>query len=96
MLGISLKYFHIHKIFILGAMQRKLTLILDEKIYQRLLQRFSEDENALREYAAKILEKESRDSAQDTESDETRKGLEDYLKKGTPGTRSYGIKGQGW
>jgi len=74
-------------------MQKKLTINLDEKIYQRLLNHCQGDENALQEYVAKILETHKPDSEQDADIN---KGLEDYLKKGNAGTRSYGIKGQGW
>lgn len=77
-------------------MAKKLTINLDEKVYQHLLERFQGDENALKEYAAKILENQSQDGEKEDTSDKTQKGLEDYLKKGTTGSRSYGIKGQGW
>jgi len=74
-------------------MQKKLILNLDEKVYQRLLNHCRGDENALQEYVAKILatHKQEEDTAPDIN-----KGLEDYLKKGNAGSRSYGIKGQGW
>ncbi|GJL79950.1 MAG: hypothetical protein NPINA01_29390 [Nitrospinaceae bacterium] len=77
-------------------MPKKLILDLDEKVYQRLLTHCQGDENALKEYAAEILAKHSQEDEKDAESDKTKKGLEDYLKKGTSGSRSYGIKGQGW
>lgn len=77
-------------------MKKKLTVNLDEKVYQRLLKKFQGDENALREYAARILESHNHDFGDEPESDKIKKGLEDYLNKGSAGTRSYGIKGQGW
>lgn len=77
-------------------MKKKLTLDLDEKFYDRLLKHFQGDENALKEYAVRVLENHDRDSGDETTSDEIKKGLEDYLNKGSSGTRSYGIKGQGW
>ncbi len=77
-------------------MKKKLTLDLDEKVYQQLLERFEGDENALKEYAVRFLENHSQDLKDKPESDEIKKGLEDYLNKGSAGTRSYGIKGQGW
>jgi hypothetical protein len=77
-------------------MKKKLIIDLDEKVYQRLLEYFKGDENALQEYAARILENHDPDSGDQPESDEIKKGLEDYLNKGNAGTRSYGIKGQGW
>jgi len=75
-------------------MQKKLTLNLDEKVYQRLLNHCRGDENALQEYAAKILATHKQDSEEGTAPDI--EGLEGYLKKGNAGSRSYGIKGQGW
>ena len=77
-------------------MKKKLTINLDEKVYQRLLERFKGDENALQEYAAKVLENQNHDFGDESESDKIKKGLQDYLNKGSAGTRSYGIKGQGW
>jgi hypothetical protein len=79
----------------LHAMQKKLTLNLDENVYQRLLDHCRGDENALQEYAAQILKTHKPDSGEEAVED-INKGLEDYLKKGSAGTRSYGIKGQGW
>ncbi len=77
-------------------MKKKLTIDVDEKVYQQLLKRFQGDENALKEYAARVLENQNQDSEEEATSDEIKKGLEDYLNKGSAGTRSYGIKGQGW
>jgi len=77
-------------------MKKKLTIDLDEKVYQQLLKRFQGDENALKEYAVRVLENQNQDSEEEATSDEIKKGLEDYLNKGGAGTRSYGIKGQGW
>ncbi len=77
-------------------MKKKLTVDLDEKVYQRLLEHFKGDENALKEYAAGVLENQNPDSGDKPESEKIKKGLEDYLNKGSAGTRSYGIKGQGW
>lgn len=77
-------------------MKKKLTINLDEKVYQRLLERFKGDENALKEYAAQVLENQNHDFGDKPESDKIKKGLQDYLNKGSAGSRSYGIKGQGW
>ena len=77
-------------------MKKKLTINLDEKVYQRLLERFKGDENALQEYAARVLENHNHDLGEESEPDKIEKGLQDYLNKGSAGTRSYGIKGQGW
>ena len=77
-------------------MKKKLTIDLDEKVYHQLLERFQGDENALQEYAARVLENQNHDFVDEAESDKIKKGLQDYLNKGSAGTRSYGIKGQGW
>ena len=77
-------------------MKKKLTLDLDKKVYQRLLEHFQGDENALQEYAARVLENHNHDFEDESGSDKIKKGLQDYLNKGSAGTRSYGIKGQGW
>ena len=77
-------------------MKKKLTLDLDEKVYQQLLKHFKDDENALKEHAARILENQAHGFENKSESDEIKKGLKDYLNEGNAGTRSYGIKGQGW
>ena len=77
-------------------MKKQLIINLDEKIYHRLLKHFNGNENALLEYAARILETQDPDSVDKSESDIIKNGLEDYLNKGSAGTRSYGIKGQGW
>ena len=77
-------------------MKKKLTLNLDEKVYHRLLEHFKGDENALQEYVAGVLENHNPDGEDKPEPDKIKKGLEDYLNKGNAGTRSYGIKGQGW
>lgn len=76
-------------------MKRQLTLNLDEKAYQRLLQHCQGDENALQEFAARILENQLPDAPQSA-PEITPEELKEYLKKGAPGSRSYGIKGQGW
>jgi hypothetical protein len=77
-------------------MKKKLTLNLDEKAYQRLLKKFQGDEKALQEYVNKVLENLDPEFENKPEEGEIKKGLEDYLNKGSAGTRSYGIKGQGW
>lgn len=76
-------------------MKKKLTVHLDEKLYQRLRDRCGGDEQAMQDFAAKILEEQIPESAENREEKDL-KGLEDYLKQGKPGSRSYGIKGQGW
>lgn len=76
-------------------MKKKLTVELDEEVYQRLLSQCGGDEEAVKSLIAKTLETRLGDSpGGDTKKDS--QGLEDYLKKGSSGNRRYGIKGQGW
>ncbi|MEE9258320.1 MAG: hypothetical protein V3U37_02155 [Nitrospinaceae bacterium] len=78
-------------------MKKNLTVPLDEKVYQRLLDNFGGDEKALQDAAARALENRFPEPGETKiPSPDDPKGLEDYLKKGASGGKSYGIKGQGW
>lgn len=78
-------------------MGKDLKLKLGEDLYRRLMERCGEDEEAVHRFVISALEKELPPTPQKSENkgSETQ-GLEDYLKAGKPGSRSYGIKGQGW
>ena len=76
-----------------------LKLKLDDNTYQSLKKKFQGDEEAIANFAAKILTHElekiySPDHQEN--SDKNKTDLESYIKTGKPGSRSYGIKGQGW
>ena len=80
-----------------------LKLTLDEKTYKRLYSLCGGDEKAMQEFAARAIadrlaknsdEKNSQKPGNPDMPDNP--DLEDYLKSGKPGSRSYGIKGQGW
>lgn len=69
-----------------------LKLELDEKIYQNLKNKFNDDQKAIHDFVVKSLI----DKLLEPSTDKNNQGLEEYLKSGKPGSRSYGTKGQGW
>lgn len=78
-------------------MKKEFAFSMDENVYRRLRELCKDDENAMREYVAKALEKQISLENQPSRSNPADlQGLEDYLKSGDPGSRAYGIKGQGW
>lgn len=81
-------------------MKKKLTVSLDEKLYQTVHDLCKGNEEAMNDLVTKALEhqlakvKESKTSDSKNKLDAS--GLQDYLKTDQPGSRNYGIKGQGW
>ena len=77
---------------------KNLKLELDDNTYQKLKEKFQGDEEAMCNFAAKILANELLNtfSEENKEGSDKNKDLEKYLKSGKTGSRSYGIKGQGW
>ena len=76
-----------------------LKLKLDDDIYQYLKDKFDGDINAIEDFVRKTLSKEiekTRLDPNDSEKKNINDNLENYLKSGKSGSRSYGIKGQGW
>ena len=76
-----------------------LKLKLDDDTYQYLKDKFDGDINAIEDFVKKTLAKEiekKRLDPNDSEKKNTDDNLENYLKSGKSGSRSYGIKGQGW
>lgn len=75
------------------SMQKKITLEIDKDLYQLLEQRFKDDNQSLKKFIidAIKIQLNSTNSFQDKNSN-----LKDYLNKGLTGSRTYGIKGQGW
>jgi CO dehydrogenase/acetyl-CoA synthase gamma subunit (corrinoid Fe-S protein) len=76
-----------------------LKLKLDDDTYQYLKVKFDGDINAIEDFVKKILSKEIekiRLDPNDLEKKNINDNLENYLKSGKSGSRSYGIKGQGW
>jgi len=76
-----------------------LKLKLDDETYQYLKVKFDGDINAMEDFVKKTLSKEiekTRLDPNDSEKKNINDNLENYLKSGKSGSRSYGIKGQGW
>ena len=76
-----------------------LKLKLDKDTYQYLKIKFNGDINAMEDFAKKTLTKEIERARLDPDKAEKKSiddNLENYLKSGKSGSRSYGIKGQGW
>ena len=76
-----------------------LKLKIDDDTYQYLKDKFDGDINAIEDFVKKTLSKEiekTRLDPNDSEKKNINDNLENYLKSGKSGSRSYGIKGQGW
>ena len=76
-----------------------LKLKLDDDTYQYLKVKFNGDKNAIEGFVKQILSKEIKKKRLDPNDSEKKNiddNLENYLKSGKSGSRSYGIKGQGW
>ena len=74
-------------------------LKLDDATYQYLKDRFDGDVNLIEDFIKKILSKEIKKirlDPNDIDKKNTSDNLENYLKSGKSGSRSYGVKGQGW
>ena len=74
-------------------MPKKLTLNIEPDLYQRLENRFKEDEQGLNQFIIDAIRNQLSDPAQ---LPDEKDGLENYLQKGSSGSRTYGVKGQGW
>ena len=74
-------------------MSKKLTLNIDPDLYQQIEQRFQGDEQGLNQFIIDAIKiKLNTLDPLPEEEDE----LKSYLQKGSSGSRTYGIKGQGW
>ena len=74
-------------------------LELDDATYQHIKSKFNNDKNAMSTYIINLLtEKVKTDSlnSEMTNIKNRTNDLKDYLESGESGSRSYGIKGQGW
>ncbi|MBT3517081.1 MAG: hypothetical protein P8I98_09800 [Nitrospinaceae bacterium] len=74
-------------------------LKLDDATYQYLKDRFDGDVNLIEDFIKKMLSKEIKKirlDPNDLDKKNTSDNLENYLKSGKSGSRSYGVKGQGW
>lgn len=78
-------------------MEQEFKFSLDEETLKRLRELCGGDEKTMREFAAEAVEKQISEKEQEKKDNPADlQGLEDYLKSGKPGSRAYGIKGQGW
>jgi hypothetical protein len=73
-------------------MSKKLTLNIDQDLYRLLKNKFKDDEQALNQFIIDNI----RIALKATDSLPLKNDLESYLKKGVSGSRTYGVKGQGW
>ena len=74
-------------------------LELDDATYQYIKSKFNNDKKAMSTYVVKVLtEKVETDSLNKEKLNIKNRTneLKDYLESSEPGSRSYGIKGQGW
>jgi len=74
-------------------------LKLDDATYQYLKDRFDGDVNLIEDFIKKMLSKEIKKirlDPNDLDKKNTSDIMENYLKSGKSGSRSYGVKGQGW
>ncbi|MAX17283.1 MAG: hypothetical protein CMH73_03800 [Nitrospina sp.] len=74
-------------------MSKKITFDIDKNIFQLLELRFKDDEQGLNNFIIDAIRIHLKSTSL---SEEKNNDLEDYLKKGLSGSRTYGIKGQGW
>jgi hypothetical protein len=74
-------------------MSKKMTLIIDSDLYKQLEQRFKDDEQGLNQFIIDAIKNQSKAANLLPEKEDN---LESYLQKGSSGSRTYGVKGQGW
>ena len=76
-------------------MKRNFNIEIEDEIFQKLHTRCGDDDKAIKEYIIKAIKHYvSQDNP--SETSENKESLEAYLNKGQPGSRNYGVKGQGW
>jgi hypothetical protein len=76
-------------------MSTKLVLNIEVELYQRLQDRFKNDDLGLNQFIMDAIKNQMSDSPADSTQDKD-DDLASYLKKGPSGSRTYGVKGQGW
>jgi len=74
-------------------MSKRVTLNIDPDLYQHLEQRFKDDEQGLQQFIIEAIRKQLTGPPP---LPKKKDDLESYLKKGSSGSRTYGVKGQGW
>ena len=76
-------------------MSKELSLKMDAELYQRLVNRFKDNEQEMNRFIVDAIKSQLYEASTDTTADNN-DDLESYLQKGSAGSRTYGIKGQGW
>ena len=76
-------------------MVRKLQIKIEDEVFHQLKELCKGDESVMQDYITNILQEKFNQSNGKISSRE-KDSLESYLKKGQPGNRHYGVKGQGW
>tara|TARA_B100000686_G_scaffold137158_1_gene144382 strand:- start:189 stop:419 length:231 start_codon:yes stop_codon:yes gene_type:complete len=76
-------------------MSRKLQIELEDEVFCQLNEICKGDEKVMQDYIVRTL-KEKFNQSNDKISSREKDSLETYLKNSRPGSRNYGIKGQGW
>jgi len=74
-------------------MSKKMTLSIDPDLHKQLEQRFQDDEHGLNQFIIDAIKNQLKASSPSPEKEDN---LESYLQKGSSGSRTYGVKGQGW
>jgi hypothetical protein len=74
-------------------MSNHISLNIDQNLYDLLELNFKNDEQAIKQFIIDAIR--SKLMVSDTLTNE-HNNLESYLKKGSSGSRTYGVKGQGW
>ena len=74
-------------------MSKKITLSIDSDLYKQLEQRFKDDEQGLNQFIIDAIKNQSKAANLLPEEEDD---LKSYLQKGSSGSRTYGVKGQGW
>ena len=74
-------------------MSKTLTLSIDLDLYKQLKQRFKDDEQGLNQFIIDAIKTQSKAVNLFSKEEDD---LKSYLQKGSSGSRTYGVKGQGW
>lgn len=76
-------------------MSKKITLNIDQELYKHLEHQFKDNEQGLNQFIIDAVKSRLKSASSDTLTDK-KDDLESYLQKGSSGSRTYGVKGQGW
>jgi hypothetical protein len=74
-------------------MSKKMTLNIDLDLYKQLKQHFKDDKQGLNQFIIDAIKNQSKALNLSPEQEDS---LESYLQKGSSGSRTFGVKGQGW